>query len=109
MALHEMPRASGIQVLKEAARVAREVILVDYIVPLPTHTQGLVFRYLEVVAGLNHLKGFVNYSRHKGLDTLVEEAALAVTSETTAMSQCIRIVKAVRDETGKHRAAASQC
>ncbi len=103
MALHEMPRAASIQVLKEAARVAREIILVDYTVPLPTHTQGLVFRYLEVIAGRSHLQGFLNYSRHRGLDSLVEEADLAIKSDATITSQCIRIVKAVRNETGRHR------
>jgi len=95
LALHEMPRASGLRVLNEAARVAREIIIVDYAVPLPTHTLGLVFRYLEVIAGLNHLKGFLDYTRHMGLDSLVEDAGLVVKSDRAAMSQCIRIVRAV--------------
>jgi SAM-dependent methyltransferase len=103
MALHEMPRASGVQVLKEAARVAREIIIVDYAVPLPTHMQGLVFLYLEVVAGLSHLKGFLNYSQHKGLDALVEDAALVIKSDTTAVRECIRIVEAARDERREQR------
>lgn len=108
LALHEMPRASGIRVLKEAARVAREIIIIDYVVPLPTHTQGLVFRYLEVIAGLNHLKGFLDYSQHRGLNTLVEDADLVVKSDTTAMSQCIRIVRVVRNETRESCRADSQ-
>ncbi len=108
MALHEMPRACGIQVLKEAARVAQEILLVDYAVPLPNHTQGLVFRYLEVVAGRSHLQGFLDYSRHRGLDSLVEEAGLVVKRDTTAMSQCIRIVEAVRGVAGKHGPVTSQ-
>ena len=95
LALHEMPRTSGLRVLKEAARVAREIIIVDYAVPLPTHGQALVSRYLEVVAGLNHLKGFLDYTRHMGLDSLVEDAGLMVKSDRAAMSQCIRIVRAV--------------
>jgi len=108
LALHEMPRASGIRVLKEAARLAREIIIVDYAVPLPTHAQGLVFRYLEVIAGLNHLKGFLDYTRHMGLDSLVEDAGLVVKSDRTAMSRCIRIVRAVSNETRGNRTAASQ-
>ncbi len=99
LALHEMPRASALQVLREATRVAREVNIVDYAVPLPTHAQGLVFRNLEVIAGLNHLKGFLAYTRHMGLDSLVDEAGLAVRSDRSAMSQCIRIVRAVNDNT----------
>jgi len=83
--------------------VAREIIIVDYAVPLPTHAQGLMFRYLEVVAGLNHLKGFLSYSRHGGLDALVEDAALMVQSDTTAVSHCIRIVTAVRVESKEGR------
>ena len=99
LALHEMPRVSALQVLREATRVAREVIIVDYAVPLPTHAQGLVFRNLEVIAGLNHLKGFLAYTRHMGLDSLVDEAGLAVRSDRSAMSQCIRIVRVVNDNT----------
>jgi SAM-dependent methyltransferase len=109
LALHEMPRASGLRVLKEAARVAKEIIIVDYAVPLPTHTQGIVSRYLEVIAGLSHLRSFLDYTRHLGLDSLVADAGLAVKSDRAAMSQCIRIVRAVSNETQENRTAASQC
>jgi SAM-dependent methyltransferase len=108
LALHEMPRASGLRVLREATRVSREVVIVDYAVPLPTHTQGLMFRYLEVVAGLNHLKGLLNYSRHKGLDSLIEDAGLVVKSDRTAMSQCIRILAVANEKARKPHRAASQ-
>jgi SAM-dependent methyltransferase len=100
MALHEMPRAFRVPVLKEAARVAVETMVVDYIVPLPSRTQGVLCGYLEFVAGLSHFKSFLDYSRHQGLDALLEDAHLTVTSDIEAMDGCMRIVKAVSERTG---------
>ena len=99
MALHEMPREVALEVLKEAARVAKQVLVVDYAVPLPKNMHGLMFRYLEVIAGPNHLKGFLNYSRHNGLDSLLKEANLLVERDTTAMWDCIRLTKTLRPNT----------
>ena len=96
MALHEMPREVALEVLKEAARVAMQVLVVDYAVPLPKNIRGLMFRYLEVIAGPNHLKGFLNYNRHNGLDSLLKEANLRAKSDATAMRDCIRLVRTVR-------------
>ncbi len=86
------------QVLQEAARVAKEIIIVDYTTPMPSHTEGLVYRYMEVVAGLSRFKGFLSYSRHGGVDALVGDAALVVKSEATMVRGCIRIVRAAKDD-----------
>ncbi len=94
LALHEMPENFRGPVLKEATRVAEEIIIADYTVPLPHNPTGLMCAYLEVAAGLRHFKGFLDYSRRRGLDPLIEQAALAVESETSAMSGCVRVVKA---------------
>ena len=96
MALHEMPREMALEVLKEAARVAKQVLVIDYAVPLPKNIRGLMFSYLEVIAGPNHLKGFLDYNRHNGLDSLLNKANLRAESDTTAMRDCIGLVRTVR-------------
>ncbi len=93
MALHEMPRDIGLAALKEANRVAKTLLLVDYAVPLPKHIGGLVYRYLEFIAGLEHLRGFLRYTRCGGLDTLLEQAGLKVVEEVTVSRGCIRVVR----------------
>lgn len=93
MSIHEMPLEIGIQTLKEAKRVARRVIIADYAVPQPVNSWGLIFRYMEVIAGLKHLKGFIKYNRHNGLDPLLEECGLEIEDETRASKEVVRIVK----------------
>jgi SAM-dependent methyltransferase len=84
MSIHEMPLETGIQALKEAKRIARRVIVADYAVPQPMNSWGLIFRYMEVIAGVKHLKGFIKYNRHNGLDRLLEECGLEIEEKTKA-------------------------
>ncbi len=92
MALHEMPLEVGQATLAEAKRVAERVVIADYAAPLPRHLPGMVFRYLEFVAGFQHLHGFLKYQRHGGLDFLLESCNLRVIGETDAVRRSIRIV-----------------
>ncbi len=95
MAIHEMTPESGIGALEEARRVAKQVIVADYAVPLPINASGLLFRYLEVIAGLNHFKGFLRYSRRGGLDPLLAQGGLGIRQETTVAQGAVRVVKAL--------------
>jgi len=98
LAIHEMPRISGVQVLKEAGRIARQVIIVDYMVPQPPCIIKFINRYLEFMAGVGHLKGFLKYNKHNGLDVLLKESGLIIKEETTTSQGTIRIVRADSDE-----------
>jgi pimeloyl-ACP methyl ester carboxylesterase/ubiquinone/menaquinone biosynthesis C-methylase UbiE len=81
MALHEMPEASRVPVLRELGRVARRVLVVDFAVPMPRNVSGLRNRAVELAAGRNHVRAFRNYSERGGLQPIAEAAGLQVSSE----------------------------
>jgi SAM-dependent methyltransferase len=80
LALHEMPADCRVPVLKEVARVAGRVLVLDYAVPMPLNLAGLRNRAIELTAGREHYLAFRNFSRHGGLDALVRAAGLHVGS-----------------------------
>jgi demethylmenaquinone methyltransferase/2-methoxy-6-polyprenyl-1,4-benzoquinol methylase len=77
MALHEMPPRGRTLVLQELARVARRVVCVDYLVPMPWNFAGLRNRLLEVAAGSEHFRGFRDFTRRGGLAAITDDAGLA--------------------------------
>lgn len=80
MALHEMPQACRVPVLRELARVARQVMIVDFRAPMPLNAAGLRNRAIEMAAGAEHFSAFRDYARRGGLEPLVEQAGLEVAS-----------------------------
>ncbi|MBW1877237.1 MAG: class I SAM-dependent methyltransferase [Deltaproteobacteria bacterium] len=75
MVLHEMPNDARVPVLTELARVAREVMVVDFRVPMPWSFTGLRNRFIELTAGLEHFNAFRDFTRRGGT------AAIAATAE----------------------------
>ena len=92
--IHEMPPPIRLPVLREAIRIAEQVIIADYTIPMPMNSAGMINLYLEFTAGYDHLRGFLNFRDHRGLDSLIEEAGLRVEEETTGNQGTWRFVKA---------------
>lgn len=76
MVLHEMPRAARHRVLHEAARVAQEVLCLDFRVPMPWKLAGIRNRFFELVAGREHFRAYLDYARNGGLGGIVEAAGV---------------------------------
>ena len=91
MALHEMPQAARVPALRELARVARKVVVVDFAAPMPRNFAGLRNRVVEFAAGREHFGAFRDYSRRGGLARLVPDAGLAVEWERTIDSGTLRV------------------
>ena len=81
--IHEMPPSIRLPVLREAMRISEQVIIADYVIPMPINTAGMINLYLEFTAGYDHLRGFLDFRDHRGLDGLIEEAGLRVEEEKT--------------------------
>ncbi len=94
LALHEMPAASRLPVLREMMRCARELLLVDYASPLPRSPKGRILHLAEFLAGGDHYRGFLDYQERGGLDALMKEAGLIPLGEDAAIGGGIRIVRA---------------
>ncbi len=76
LVLHEIPAEARAGVLREAARVARRVLCVDYAAPLPRSLMGFLFRGLEVAAGREHLRAFRDFERRGGTSGIAAAAGL---------------------------------
>ncbi len=86
MALHEMPTAVRGAVLPELLRVAQQVLVVDFAVPMPVNNAGVRNRVVEFLAGPDHFGGFLDYTRRGGLLPLIE-AADALVERTRLLDQ----------------------
>ncbi len=93
MAIHEMPQAIRLPVLREASRIAKEVFIADYMIPMPINKSGMIFQYLEYSAGYDHLRNFLNFRDNGGLDDLLEKAGLIIEEDITEYQGTIRIVR----------------
>ncbi len=76
LVLHEMPAEVRARVLRDAARLARRVLCLDYRIPLPQSPTGWLFRGLEIAAGLEHYRAFRDYSARGGTERIAAAAGL---------------------------------
>ena len=72
LGLHEMPTDVRDRVLPELLRVATQVVIADFAVPMPINVAGLRNRMIEFLAGPRHFAGFRDYTQRGGLPALIE-------------------------------------
>lgn len=94
MAIHEMSPELRIKVLQEAKRIARKIVIADYVTPLPLNFAGIRMRIVEFLAGIDHFKGFKNFQTNNGIDGLLEDCKLSTHEEAINQNGTIRIVVA---------------
>jgi len=78
MALHEMPKIFRAPMIKEMARVAKEVIIADYASDMPVNRSGVRNRILEFMAGGEHFANFRDFRHNGGLINLIQDADLEI-------------------------------
>ncbi len=78
MALHQFEPAFHSTVLGEMKRVANEIIIVDYAIPLPKNYAGLGSRIAEFLAGREHNRNFKQYYLLDGLNNILPANGLKI-------------------------------
>jgi hypothetical protein len=68
-------------VLREGLRVARRLLLVDSVAPLPRNGEGFGIRLVEATFGREHYHHFRHFLALGGIMTAVQDAGLPVTVE----------------------------
>ncbi len=96
LVLHEMPMAVRPAVLREATRLARRVICVDYCVPLPWNPMGLLFRTFELAAGLTHFRAFRDFNARGGTQGIATAARLSCRRLRTISGAAIDVTEVRR-------------
>jgi SAM-dependent methyltransferase len=76
LVLHEMPTEAHVPVLSEVARLARQVLCVDFRAPMPWNRAGIRNRFLEVTAGIEHYRAFRAFQSVGGAPGVAREAGL---------------------------------
>jgi len=98
LGLHELPREIVVSMLKEANRIAKRVLIVDYMAPLPINKFGLIARYLEINGGPEHFREFLQYNKKKTLESLLKDAGLQIEREQNETKLGLRIVNVTTKE-----------
>jgi len=93
LTLHEMSPSLRATVLKEAKRISKQIIILDFKVPIPMNRKGLIALYFEFVGGYDHLKNFLHYRDKGGLDYILREVGLIRESEAIVDKGTMEIVK----------------
>ena len=78
MALHQFDSVLHTNILGEMKRVANQIIIVDYAVPLPKNYAGIGSRIAEFLAGKEHNRNFKQYYQLGGLNKILPENNLTI-------------------------------
>jgi SAM-dependent methyltransferase len=89
--LHEMPAEARASVLRESARVARRVICVDFMVPMPRSARGFFYRGIEVAGGPEHFRGFRDFGTRGGTQGIAASAGLSCRQLGTVLGACVDV------------------
>ncbi|MBT3244786.1 MAG: class I SAM-dependent methyltransferase [Bacteroidetes bacterium] len=76
MAVHQFPPELRIEIIREAKRVSKKLIIADYAVPLPKTISGEFAKFIEFLAGKEHNGNFKNYYKNGGMQTQFEEMGI---------------------------------
>ena len=78
MALHQFEDDLYQTILSEAKKVAHKFILLDYAVPLPNNSAGLVSKVAEFLAGKTHYRNFKRYTKTGGLNVILQTNGFSI-------------------------------
>lgn len=92
MVIHEIPLELQTKVLSEAKRIAKQVVVADWVTPLPVSFSGIRMRLIEFLAGPKHFKGFRNFQKNNGINQLLKSSQLSVVKESINRNGTIRVV-----------------
>lgn len=98
MLMHELTSAQQPAVLREALRVARNVVVVDWACPLPRNVFGTGARVVDATFGRDHYRNFRAFLAAGGLARVLGDSGLASTVEhrTLFNKRCREAVVLVR-------------
>lgn len=81
LALHQFPPEVYTAILEEMKRVAQQIIIVDYAVPLPQNIVGWGSRMAEFLAGSEHFRNFRKFYRAGGLIKILPANNISIQRE----------------------------
>ncbi len=93
LVFHEMPEPDRQRLLAQAQSVARELVIVDWLAPLPQNMQGKMTWCIEWMAGRQHFANFKQWYSTGGIDGFLERNNLHSIQEERFVNKTGKIVK----------------
>ena len=92
LAIHQFDRETGLTILKEMKRIAKEVLIIDYACPLPKNIYKSATYFIERLAGKEHYMHFRTYQQYGGIDTYLNQLNLKISKENKANNSIFSMV-----------------
>lgn len=81
MFLHEIQETQQLAVMREALRVAKKVIAIDSVFPLPKNVWGMGIRLVEATIGRDHFPRFKAFLANGGLSGILKDMDIPLVIE----------------------------
>ena len=83
--IHELNTQQQALMLKESLRVAKKLIVIDAVAPLPINTGGLGIRIVEATFGRDHYQNFKNFIASGGIQGTFKASGLPINVEYSSV------------------------
>jgi ubiquinone/menaquinone biosynthesis C-methylase UbiE len=92
MFLHEAEPELREKALREALKVAKQVVIADFVSPFPGNMASVLFRIVEYMAGTRHHRNFRNWMMLGGIDGFIKGLDVEVNSEIEWRNRCGKVI-----------------
>lgn len=96
--LHEVDEDRRVRLLRDASRLARTVIIGDYLVPQQAGFWNVLNEMVEYAAGRDHYRNYKHFVSNGGILALIRQAGLHIVREVHNNPSTSHIVMANRGE-----------
>jgi SAM-dependent methyltransferase len=80
-AIHEIEEGDRKQTLNSLAGMAKEIIIIDYLIPQPSISLNILSEIVEFFAGWEHYRNYKSFLRNKGIEGLAKSNGLKIVRE----------------------------
>lgn len=82
MIIHSIPVGLALELIAKASKMARNVIIADYLVPQPKNYKALLVKFIERMAGKEHFGNFTKFKKINGAHFFKEELGFVEIDKT---------------------------
>ncbi len=79
--IHEVNEHERLALMLDMAKVAKRLIIGDYLAPQPKNKAGVLNEVIEFIAGNEHYRNFKNFQKKGGIHALLKEGNFRIISE----------------------------
>ena len=93
LAVHQFPEPLRSEILEQARKVAKRVIIADYAVPVPKNISGYASHGIEKLAGDEHYSAYKHFVETGGIPGIVDRMDFTIQEEATSGTGVFKVVK----------------